>query len=184
MISSTYLLFRPVIILGAVLSSSHVVPSNDNGLALTPPMGWRSWNQYGPNVSQSLMKHIMDGVASRSRVNHTGTPTSLCDIGYCDVGLDDNWQACDSASAAPGMHYHDSEGFPIVNETTFPSLKSMTDYAHSLNLTAGFYGNNCICADRCQDISNETCDTNSSGCRGIPWLGLRLVEVGWLWGGE
>merc|ERR1719463_466633 len=23
-----------------------------------------------------------------------GVPMSLCDLGYCDVGLDDNWQEC------------------------------------------------------------------------------------------
>ena len=37
----------------------------------------------------------MDGMISRSR-SVDGVPTSLCDLGYCDVGLDDNWQACGS----------------------------------------------------------------------------------------
>ena len=147
--------FRLSAFFGVVLNSSRerVVLSNDNGLALTPPMGWRSWNQYGDDVSQKLMQHVMDGMVSRGRVDHTGSPISLCDLGYCDVGLDDAWQMCDAPSAAPGMHYHDVEGNPIVNTTRFPSLKSMTDHAHSLNLTAGFYGNNCICADHCR---NET----------------------------
>ena len=54
------------------------------------------------------------------------------------------------------MNYHDSNGYPIVNKTRFPDLKSMVGYAHALNLTAGFYGNNCICSDKCR---NETeCD--------------------------
>ena len=90
------------------------------------------------------MQHIMAGMVNTSI---TDSNTSLCNLGYCDVGLDDNWQACDSPLAAPGMHYHDIVGNPIVNKTTFPSLREMTDYAHSLNLTAGFYGNNCICRD-------------------------------------
>ena len=107
-------------------------------------------------MSQSLLQLIMDGVVDRSRTDHTGKPTSLCDLGYCDVGLDDNWQDCGSPLAADGMHYHDAKGNPIVNLKRFPSLKKMTDYAHSLNLTAGFYGNNCICSDRCR---NQTeCD--------------------------
>ena len=67
--------------------------------------------------------------------NVNGKPTSLCDLGYCDVGLDDNWQECDSPDAAPGMHYHDVDGNPIVNKDRFPSFKNMTDYAHSLGLT-------------------------------------------------
>ena len=36
----------------------------------------------------------------------------------------------------------------MVNVDRFPSLKGMTDYAHSLGLTAGWYGNNCICSDQ------------------------------------
>merc|ERR1719383_1271092 len=40
----------------------------------------------------------MDGMARRSRMVD-GVPTSLCDLGYCDVGLDDNWQACGAGRA-------------------------------------------------------------------------------------
>ena len=67
-----------------------VVTGIDNGLGLTPPMGWRSWNLYGKNVNQSAMERIMDAMVSRERTVD-GVPTSLCDLGYCDVGLDDNW---------------------------------------------------------------------------------------------
>ena len=28
------------------------VTANDNGLAITPPLGWRSWNLFGNNVNQ------------------------------------------------------------------------------------------------------------------------------------
>lgn len=112
---------------------------NDNGLALTPPLGWRSWNLYGGNVNQSLIQSIMDGMVKRTRTVD-GKPTSLCDLGYCDVGLDDNWQACGSPDAAPGMHYHDIHGNPIVNLQRFPDFKAMTDHAHKLKLTSGWYG--------------------------------------------
>ena len=105
--------------------------SNDNGLGNTPPMGWRSWNQYFGDVDQSLMERIMEGMVNRARFGHTGQPTSLCELGYCDVGLDDNWQECGSPEAAPGMNYHDINGNPIVNRKRFPDLKQMTDFAHS-----------------------------------------------------
>ena len=66
------------------------VQAIDNGKGLTPPMGWRSWNLFGPNVDQSLIENQMKGMVSLSRkVN--GIPTSLKDLGYTDVGLDDNW---------------------------------------------------------------------------------------------
>merc|ERR1719446_1647291 len=74
-----------------------------------------------------------------------GVPTSLCDLGYCDVGLDDNWQNC--KGGAGGNNYHDADGNPVVNTERFPDMKNMTYHAHSLGLTAGWYGNNCICRD-------------------------------------
>lgn len=121
-----------------------MVVANDNGLAKLPPMGWRSWNLYGANVNQQLIEGIMKGMVNRSRMVD-GKPTSLCDLGYCDVGLDDNWQNC--KAGADGNHYHDADGNPVVNLDRFPDMKKMTDYAHSLGLTAGWYGNNCICSD-------------------------------------
>lgn len=117
----------------------------DNGLGRTPPLGWRSWNLFGGSVDQSLIISIMDGMVDRKRTVD-GVPTSLCDLGYCDVGLDDNWQACGAGS--DGYQYHDAQGNPIVNLTSFPNMADMTAHAHKLGLTAGWYGNNCICRER------------------------------------
>ena len=97
----------------------------------------------------------MDGMVKRERKDHTGKLVSLCDLGYCDVGLDDNWQSCGDKNAAPGMHYHDKDGKPIVNHDRFPDFKAMTAHAHKLGLTSGWYGNNCICSDHCS--SDEEC---------------------------
>lgn len=118
----------------------------DNGLGRTPPMGWRSWNLYGANVNQKLIEGIMDGMVSRKRCVD-GVPTSLCDLGYCDVGLDDNWQTCVSGKHGYKYHYHDNAGVPIINQERFPDMIAMTTHAHKLGLTAGWYGNNCICAE-------------------------------------
>ena len=47
----------------AMLQLLSMLPlSNENGLARTPPLGWRSWNLYGANVNQSLIEGIMDGM--------------------------------------------------------------------------------------------------------------------------
>ena len=89
------------------------------------------------------MQSIMKGMTDRSR-SVDGVPTSLADLGYSDVGLDDNWQTC---SDSGDLNFHDEDGNPIVNTDLFPDMKAMTDYAHSLGLTAGWYGNNCICAE-------------------------------------
>jgi alpha-galactosidase len=117
------------------------VAAIDNGLGLAPPMGWRSWNCYHGDVDQEKMQSVMAKVASRSR-QVDGKSMSLADVGYVDVGLDDNWQAC---GAGVSKSFHDENGVPIINLKKFPSMKNMTDYAHSLGLTAGWYMNNCIC---------------------------------------
>ena len=51
----------------------------DDGLALTPPLGWRSYNAFGGNVNQPLMEAMMDAMVDRSRLVD-GTPTSLADL--------------------------------------------------------------------------------------------------------
>merc|ERR1712232_248422 len=133
--------------MGVVLPG--VALGNDNGLAKLPPMGWRSWNLYGAKVNQKLIEGIMDGMVKKTRPadgEPDGEATSLGDLGYCDVGLDDNWQNCKAGTGV--NHYHDSDGNPIVNTDVFPDMKAMTDHAHSLGLTAGWDGNNCICSDQ------------------------------------
>ena len=115
--------------------------ANENGLARTPPLGWRSWNLFDRNVNQQLIESVMKGMTVK-HPSGAGNFASLLDLGYSDVGLDDNWQLCQDG------HYHDEDGRPIVNEDLFPDMKAMTDYAHSIGLTAGFYGNNCICRDQ------------------------------------
>jgi hypothetical protein len=93
------------------------------------------------------MQSQMTAIANRSRTIN-GVPTSLSDIGYIDVGLDDNWQACGSYGPN-GYSFHDANGRPVVNQQRFPDFLAMTNYAHSLGLTSGWYGNNCICSDHC-----------------------------------
>jgi alpha-galactosidase len=115
----------------------------DNGLALTPPMGWRSWNCYHGAVNQTLMEGIMDRMAERTRLVD-GVPTSYADLGYANCGLDDNWQAC---GAGVSGSFHDAAGNPLVNSKTFPSMKGMTDHGHALGLRVGWYMNNCICPE-------------------------------------
>ena len=64
------------------------------------------------------------------------------------MGLDDNWQHCGSYGS-DNFTYHDEAGFPVVNPARFPDMLAMTNHAHKLGLTAGWYLNNCICSDHC-----------------------------------
>src|SRR5690606_5163533 len=68
---------------GAVLASlsAPVSAQKVEGLALTPPMGWNSWNHYGCNIDEQLIKRTADALVS----------SGLRDAGYVYVNLDDCW---------------------------------------------------------------------------------------------
>ena len=54
----------------------------DNGLAKTPPMGWNSWNKFGCNVSEDLIRQAADALVS----------SGMKDAGYEYIVIDDCWQ--------------------------------------------------------------------------------------------
>jgi len=87
--------------------------ADGNGLARLPPMGWRSWNLFGLNVSQNFL----EGITARKRTVND-VPASLCDLGYRDVGLDDGWQDCDAGEG--DNNYHDADGNPVIDSDRFP----------------------------------------------------------------
>lgn len=54
----------------------------DNGLGLTPQMGWNSWNHFGCKINETLIKKTADLLVS----------TKLASKGYVYLNLDDCWQ--------------------------------------------------------------------------------------------
>jgi alpha-galactosidase len=56
----------------------------DNGLGLTPQMGWNSWNKFGCKINETLIKKTADLLVS----------TKLAEKGYVYLNLDDCWQVC------------------------------------------------------------------------------------------
>jgi alpha-galactosidase len=86
---------------------------------------------------------ILSGMVSRSRMVD-GKPTSLLDLGYRDAGIDNGWQS----RTGEKFVYHDNSGNPIVMLDRFPNMTNMTTHAHSLGLTMGWYGNNCMSPEK------------------------------------
>jgi alpha-galactosidase len=62
-------------------------------LALTPPMGWNSWNKFGCNVDEDLIK----GMA------HAMVKSGMKDVGYQYVNIDD----CLETSSQTHSAFHD-----------------------------------------------------------------------------
>ncbi|MBM7086973.1 alpha-galactosidase, partial [Micromonospora sp. MMS20-R2-29] len=36
----------------------------DNGVARTPPMGWNSWNTFGCNINETLIRQMTDAMVN------------------------------------------------------------------------------------------------------------------------
>jgi alpha galactosidase A-like protein/alpha galactosidase C-like protein/fibronectin type III domain protein/alpha-galactosidase-like protein len=103
----------------------------DDGLALTPPMGWNDWNAFGCNVSAQLVEQtaaamVADGMKA---------------AGYDYVNIDDCW-------AEP---QRDANGNLVPNPTKFPDgIKAVADYVHSLGMKLGIY----------EDSGTHTCSSS------------------------
>ena len=71
---------RPRLLLLAALS---LLPAAaiENGLGLTPPKGWRSWNFYLSRVNETVMRAQMRAAVDKTRTVN-GVPTSLAELGY------------------------------------------------------------------------------------------------------
>ncbi|EDQ91557.1 uncharacterized protein MONBRDRAFT_31543 [Monosiga brevicollis MX1] len=166
-------LFLPAVVAAAVLATATAI---DNGLGVSPPMGWRSWNAYHHAVNQSIMERSIDAMVARTR-NVSGVPTSLLDLGYNNCGLDDNWQAC---GTGVGGSFHDDKGVPLINTDTFPSMRNMTDYGHQRGMRVGWYHNNCICAEH--NFPSDLIDAHYAGdvtaIAGYGYDGVKLDGCG------
>jgi alpha-galactosidase len=99
------------------------------GLALTPPMGWNSWNTFQTNISDSLVRGIADVLVS----------SGMKDAGYTYLVLDDGWMA---------MERDNVTGNLVPDPKKFPDgMKVLVDYVHSKGLKFGLY--NCAGTKTC-----------------------------------
>ncbi|XP_023910949.2 alpha-galactosidase isoform X1 [Quercus suber] len=108
-----------------------------NKLALTPPMGWNSWNHFACHIQEELIRETADAMVS----------TGLAALGYEYINLDDCW----------AQLKRDSKGNLVSKASTFPSgIKALADYVHSKGLKLGIYS----------DAGNETCSGQMPGSLG------------------
>jgi len=104
------------------------VVAHNNGVALTPAMGWNTWNKFHCTIGESLIKTSADLLVS----------SGLAQAGYVYVNLDDCWQA--AKRTADGRITPNSERFPS-------GMKALSEYLHSAGLLFGIYS----------DSGSQTC---------------------------
>uniref|UniRef100_A0A7N0ZVJ6 Alpha-galactosidase n=1 Tax=Kalanchoe fedtschenkoi TaxID=63787 RepID=A0A7N0ZVJ6_KALFE len=91
-----------------------------NGLGLTPPMGWNSWNRFACNIDEEMIRETADALVS----------SGLSKLGYQYVNLDDCWAEI----------HRDDKGRLLPKNSTFPSgIKHLADYVHNKGLKLGIY---------------------------------------------
>lgn len=153
--SASSVLVLGVLLVG-VLAAREKPTLLDNGLARTPPMGWNSWNKFGCNVSDALIREVADAISSNG----------MREAGYEFVTIDDCWQV---ARRADGQIVPDSVRFPH-------GMKALGDYVHSKGLKFGLY----------TDAGRKTCEgrPGSYGFEAIDaktyasW-GVDYVKIDW-----
>ena len=118
---------RIILLLFALFCSSSIHAQKFENLALTPPMGWNSWNKFGCNVTEKLIRETADAMVT----------SGMKDAGYEYVVIDDCWHG-----------ERDAKGFIQPNAEHFPSgMKALGDYIHSKGLKFGIYS----------DVGAKTC---------------------------
>jgi len=124
-------------------------PPGYNSEAPTPPMGWRSWNAFGPNIDEQTFTTAIDYLVAKAwDVPGRSGKVTLAELGYLTVGIDEGWENCSGADPNHGLRQHDEDGFPMVNIDRFPDFKRLVDYGHSKNISMGWYLNGCACGER------------------------------------
>ena len=110
-------------------------------IALTPPMGWNSWNVWCYRLTA---EHAM---ASAKALQDSG----LGDHGWAYINLDDWWEMNNSTSPRVEQRKKDFGGREdvigpardakgrIIPNRSFPDMKKLTDYIHSFGFKAGLY---------------------------------------------
>jgi alpha-galactosidase len=98
-------------------------------IALTPPMGWNSWNCFAHEVSGEKIKRAAEVMVK----------TGLINYGWNYVNIDDYWQNNrDSKDPSLQGKLRDEAG-NIVPNNKFGDMKALTDYVHGLGLKIGIY---------------------------------------------
>jgi len=110
---------RKFLVLATMLFAVPAMAQKFDGLAKTPQMGWNSWNKFGCNVSEQLIRETADAMVASGMKN----------AGYQYVNIDDCWHG-----------ERDARGFIQPNQQHFPSgMKALADYVHSKGLKLGLY---------------------------------------------
>jgi alpha-galactosidase len=119
-------------------------------LALTPPLGWNSWNAWGTSVDADKVKAAADDMIKSGLAAH----------GFNYINIDDGWEG-----------QRDASGELLPNEK-FPDMKALADYVHAKGLKLGIYSSPgpTTCGGRAGSYEHELQDAKTWARWGIDYL--------------
>jgi len=126
------------------------IVSGTHKLALTPPMGWNSWNVWAGAVDDGKVREAADYLVSSGLAAH----------GYQYLNIDDTWEGGREAAGEVGTN------------AKFPDMKILADYVHSKGLKLGIYSSPGpkTCAGFVGSLGHEFQDARSYARWGIDYL--------------
>lgn len=102
-----------------ILAATQLSAQKYEGLAMTPQMGWNSWNKFADKIDENLIRETADALVN----------TGLRDAGYIYLNMDDCWHG-----------QRDSLGFIQADPDRFPSgIAALAEYCHNRGLKLGIY---------------------------------------------
>ena len=120
-------------------------------IALTPAMGWNSWNCWGVSVSDEKVRSSAQTLIDKGLIDH----------GWTYINIDDGW-------VSP---QRDATGNMVPNEK-FPNMKLLGDWLHAHGLKFGIYSSpgTRTCGDYLGSYQHEMQDATSYASWGIDYL--------------
>ena len=131
-------------------------------IALTPPMGWNSWNCFAGEVSAEKVKRAAEAMVKSGLVNH----------GWNYINIDDFWQNNrDSKDPSLRGKMRDDAG-NIVPNVRFGNMKALADNIHQMGLKIGLYSSPgpWTCGGCAGSFGYEKQDADSYGKWGFDYL--------------
>ncbi|EMD29736.1 NPCBM/NEW2 domain-containing protein [Amycolatopsis azurea] len=117
-------LFAGALVAACTLTALYALPAtaaeSESPPVATPPMGWNSWNKFGCDINEQLIRETADAMVS----------SGMKAAGYQYVNIDDCWA---EKNRTPDGKYE-------PHRTRFPSgIKALADYVHGKGLKLGIY---------------------------------------------
>ena len=108
-----------IVLLLIFISFSGVYAQKSQGLAMTPPMGWNSWNKFASAANEKIIREMADAMVA----------SGMSKVGYEYIVIDDGWQIA-----------RKKDRTIIADSVKFPSgIKNLADYVHARGLKFGIY---------------------------------------------